>query len=67
MSVLLRAGEYLWASAGHHVCDADGFAVKLEEDTEVTFDTQNIEDVALAVIHADREFRELNPDGTPVE
>ena len=39
MSILLKAGEYLWSSEGYHICNENGFAIRCDEDTEVTFDT----------------------------
>lgn len=62
--MILRTGEYLWSPAGHHVCDDNGFATRCSEDTEITFDSQEIEDSAMVVILADREFRGVNLDGT---
>lgn len=60
MLVTLKAGEYLWGTRGSHVCDEHGFAIVLLLDTDVEID-DDVADAALAVIHADREFRGLDP------
>ena len=62
MSVLLRTGECLWASAGHHECDDKGFAIRCEQDTEITFESQDTEDMVLVLIRADRDFRGVDQD-----
>jgi hypothetical protein len=62
MSITLRTGEYLWSSAGTHVCNENGFSTRCNEDTEVVFDSQEIEDRAVAVIRDDRTFRGMDPD-----
>ena len=61
MNILLRAGEYMWSPQGTHVCDDQGFALVLSEDTEVAIDDDYAES-ALAVIKADRDFRGMDPE-----
>jgi hypothetical protein len=60
MLVTLKAGEHLWGSRGSHVCDEHGFAILLDADIEVEID-DDVAEAALAVIHADREFRGCDP------
>jgi hypothetical protein len=60
MLVTLKAGEHLWSSRGSHVCDERGFAVVLDHDLEIELD-DDVAEAALAVIHANREFRGCDP------
>jgi hypothetical protein len=67
MIITLRAGEYLWAASGYHICGDNGFALKCTEDTDVEFDDDTGASV-LEIVHADRELRGMNPDtGLPFE
>jgi len=67
MSVILKQDEYLWNPQGLHVHDERGYATRCSEDTEVTFDSLEIEEEALSFIRADREFRGCDPDtGLPL-
>ena len=60
MLVTLKAGEYLWGTRGSHLCDERGFAVVLDHDLEIELD-DDVAEAALAVIHANREFRGCDP------
>ena len=60
MLVTLKAGEHLWGNRGSHVCDEHGFATVLDADIEVEID-EDVAEAALAVIHANREFRGCDP------
>jgi hypothetical protein len=68
MSVTLKTGETLWSASGTHIWDDNGYAIKCTEDTIVTFDSSEIETASLVFIHADRVFRDCDPDtGLPNE
>jgi hypothetical protein len=68
LTLLLKAGESLFATDGQYVRDAGGYAAKCVEDTEVTFTHQWHYDNALAVTRANRVLANRDPDtGLPLE
>ena len=62
MSIKLRTGENLWSTQGTHVCDENGIAVRCEEDTEISFDSQDTEDRVLEIVRDSRTINGLDPD-----
>lgn len=49
--LVIHAGEYLWTPEGTHILDENGFAMRAEEETEVTFVDQETFDRVLAIVN----------------
>lgn len=63
MKIKILKDEYLFSNRGTHMCDNKGFAIRAQEDQELTVDDDCSENVA-SLLSQERAMRGLMPDGS---
>lgn len=55
MQITLQPYETMWNTNGTHLLDDKGISIICEQETVITFDSQEIYDMALIAIQSERE------------